>query len=189
MPPIAIYRLPTVARITGLSKATIYRLRERGEFPQPVQLSPRCVGWRVKDIEEWLEARSAPDPVCDPLEEGTPRASGGTSHTCRRDPDGPEHTPQAESRESTTRKSTLDDHVASEPRQSRDVPMRKEYDMTPATQGAAIKTPGKARVTVLLDRDVVAILGQRARHTGRSFQTVLNRTLREYVAHDDLDST
>ena len=188
MPPIAIYRLPTVARITGLSKATIYRLRDRCEFPQPVQLSPRCVGWRVKDIEAWLDARIAPDPVCGPLAEGAPSASGGTAHSRRRDLDGPEPTPKTESRESITRKSTPDDHVASGPRQSRDVPMRKEYDMTGATRGAAVKTPRKARVTVLLDRDVVAILAEQARDTGHSFQTVLNRTLRECVADDDLDS-
>ena len=32
MPQIAMYRLPGVLEVTGLSKATIYRLLERGEF-------------------------------------------------------------------------------------------------------------------------------------------------------------
>jgi len=59
MPPIAIYRLPAVLEVTGLSKATVYRLLSRGEFPARVQLSPRCVGWRVADIDAWLEARIA----------------------------------------------------------------------------------------------------------------------------------
>ena len=59
-PPVSIYRLPAVLEVTGLSKATIYRLLERGEFPPRVKLSPRCVGWRVGDIEAWLEARMAP---------------------------------------------------------------------------------------------------------------------------------
>ena len=174
MPPIAIYRLPTVARITGLSKATIYRLRDRGEFPQPVQLSPRCVGWRVKDIEAWLEARIAPDPVCGRPADRAPRTSCDTGHRRRLDLDSPEPPPRSD--------------VASEPHQSEDQPMRKEYDMTGATRGAAVNTPGKARVTVLLDRDILAILGDRARTTGLSFQRVLNRTLRECVANDDLDS-
>lgn len=31
-------------------------------------------------------------------------------------------------------------------------------------------TPGKARVTVLLDRNIIAILGEQARATGRPFQ-------------------
>ena len=57
MPQIAIYRLPAVLEITGLSKATIYRLIGRGDFPPRVQLSPRCVGWRVGDVDEWLEKR------------------------------------------------------------------------------------------------------------------------------------
>ena len=59
MPPIAIYRLPAVLEATGLSKATIYRLLAREEFPPRVKLSPRCVGWRVADVEAWLEARAA----------------------------------------------------------------------------------------------------------------------------------
>ena len=60
MPPIAIYRLPTVLQVTGLSKATIYRLLGRGEFPPRVQLSPRCVGWRAADVDAWLEERMSP---------------------------------------------------------------------------------------------------------------------------------
>ena len=56
---IAIYRLPAVCEVTGLSKATIYRLLARGEFPERVKLSPRCVGWRVAEVDAWLAARTA----------------------------------------------------------------------------------------------------------------------------------
>ena len=59
MPQIAIYRLPAVCEVTGLSKATIYRLLARGEFPARVKLSPRCVGWRVAEVDAWLAAREA----------------------------------------------------------------------------------------------------------------------------------
>ena len=58
MPQIAIYRLPAVCEVTGLSKATIYRLLARGEFPARVKLSPRCVGWRVAEVDAWLAARA-----------------------------------------------------------------------------------------------------------------------------------
>ena len=58
MPQIAIYRLPAVCEITGLSKATIYRLLARGEFPARVKLSPRCVGWRVAEVDAWLADRA-----------------------------------------------------------------------------------------------------------------------------------
>ena len=63
LPPVAIYRLPAVLEATGLSKATIYRLLERGEFPPRVKLSPRCVGWRAADVEAWLAERAAASGV------------------------------------------------------------------------------------------------------------------------------
>ena len=62
-PPVSIYRLPAVLEITGLSKATIYRLLEREEFPPRVQLSPRCVGWRAADVDVWLAERAAASGV------------------------------------------------------------------------------------------------------------------------------
>ena len=43
-PPIAIYRLPAVLEVTGLSKATIYRLLERGEFPSRVRVESQADG-------------------------------------------------------------------------------------------------------------------------------------------------
>ena len=71
LPPVAIYRLPAVLEATGLSKATIYRLLERGEFPPRVKLSPRCVGWRAVDVEAWLAERAAASGV----PEASPRAA------------------------------------------------------------------------------------------------------------------
>jgi len=59
MPQIASYRLPAVLEVTGLSKATVYRLLARGQFPSKMRLSARCVGWRVADIDRWLQARAA----------------------------------------------------------------------------------------------------------------------------------
>ena len=43
----------------GLSLATVWRLRRRGELPEPIRLSPGCVGWRATDIDQWLVARQA----------------------------------------------------------------------------------------------------------------------------------
>ena len=52
-----ILRRPGVEARTGLSRSTIYDWMKRGEFPQPVALGARLVGWRESDIEAWLEAR------------------------------------------------------------------------------------------------------------------------------------
>lgn len=46
--------------ITGLSQATITRLRNRGDFPPPIRLSPRRVGWSESAIKTWLDARVGP---------------------------------------------------------------------------------------------------------------------------------
>jgi prophage regulatory protein len=53
----AILRLPDVMRLTGLGRSTIYRLLAAGQFPSPVQLSVRAVGWRRSDVDNWTAER------------------------------------------------------------------------------------------------------------------------------------
>ena len=48
--------LPEVESLVGLRKTTIYGRIKAGEFPPPVRLSARKVGWRVADIRAWLES-------------------------------------------------------------------------------------------------------------------------------------
>jgi prophage regulatory protein len=50
-------RLPSVVRRTGLARSTIYRLISEREFPPPVKLAGRAVGWRRSDLDRWSEAR------------------------------------------------------------------------------------------------------------------------------------
>ncbi len=52
-----IYRLPDVKTVTGLSRSTIYALIQRGEFPSPIQLSIRAVGWQREAVEAFLARR------------------------------------------------------------------------------------------------------------------------------------
>ncbi|MBF0246820.1 MAG: AlpA family phage regulatory protein [Alphaproteobacteria bacterium] len=47
-----------VVRATGLSRTTLWRLRQSGDFPRPVQITCRRVGWPAGDVEAWIEARS-----------------------------------------------------------------------------------------------------------------------------------
>ena len=67
--------------------------------------------------------------------------------------------------------------------------MRQEYDLTEATRGPAVKHPGKTRITILLDGEVVAAFRARAKDTGRGYQTAINQALREYLANDELEVT
>ena len=55
--PSAIERLPAVLERTGIGRSTLYALMSRGEFPSPVQLSIRAVGWRSTDVDSWLSSR------------------------------------------------------------------------------------------------------------------------------------
>ena len=52
-----IIRLPTVLRLTGLSRTSVYRKMEREEFPQRVDLGARAVGWLLSEVLEWIKSR------------------------------------------------------------------------------------------------------------------------------------
>ena len=46
-------RLPQVKEITTLSKSSIYRLMEDGDFPKQHTLGARSVAWEKSQVEEW----------------------------------------------------------------------------------------------------------------------------------------
>ena len=61
MPLEDILRLPAILKRVGISKSMVYRLMADGSFPKPVKLGPRAVGWRVREIEIWLDRREHAD--------------------------------------------------------------------------------------------------------------------------------
>lgn len=52
-----IWRLPKVLGVVSLARSTIYGMVARGEFPAPIRLGVRAVGWRKADVVAWLDAR------------------------------------------------------------------------------------------------------------------------------------
>lgn len=52
-----LLRLPTVIRITGLARSTIYKLISQNQFPVPIKLSKRAVAWLQSEIETWVSSR------------------------------------------------------------------------------------------------------------------------------------
>lgn len=47
-----------VARVTGLSRTTAWRLQKRDDFPAPYSISPGRVGYREDEVEAWRASRA-----------------------------------------------------------------------------------------------------------------------------------
>ena len=56
---LTILRRKQVEKRTGLSRSTIYAKIATGEFPAPIALGARAVGWVESDINSWIESRIA----------------------------------------------------------------------------------------------------------------------------------
>ena len=47
--------LQEVCQITKLSRASVYRFIEAGNFPRRVKVGPRASRWRASDLLAWME--------------------------------------------------------------------------------------------------------------------------------------
>jgi len=56
--------------------------------------------------------------------------------------------------------------------------MRKEYDFSKGKKGPAIESPGKTRITIMLDNDVIEAFRERAEARGIGYQTAIKEALR-----------
>ena len=57
--------------------------------------------------------------------------------------------------------------------------MRDEYDFSKAKRGAVIPSPGKTRITIMLDDDVIEYFRNQAEADGVGYQTLINALLRK----------
>ena len=60
--------------------------------------------------------------------------------------------------------------------------MHDEYDFSKAKRGAVIASPGKTRITIMLDDDVIEHFRAEAEAKGMGYQTRINAILRDAVA-------
>ena len=51
-----LLRRSQVEEIAGLSRSSIYRRMQKGEFPRPVKIGSAAVRWKESDIFAWLES-------------------------------------------------------------------------------------------------------------------------------------
>ena len=49
-------RLTEVLKITGFSRATLYRKIKAGTFPQQYRIAERCCGWRASEVAIWAHS-------------------------------------------------------------------------------------------------------------------------------------
>jgi len=68
--------------------------------------------------------------------------------------------------------------------------MKREYDFSKARRGPLVpKEPGKTRVTIRLDNDVIEyFLSTVDRAGGGNYQTLINDALREYIRGTRLET-
>ena len=48
-----IYRFPEVMKITGLSRSSIYLAISKEQFPKPIKIGIRAIGWPEESLAEW----------------------------------------------------------------------------------------------------------------------------------------
>lgn len=61
--------------------------------------------------------------------------------------------------------------------------MRKEYDFSRGKRGAVVPSPGKTRITIMLDNDVLEFFRERADSLGTGYQTMINAALKGAIDH------
>ena len=57
-----VLRRPAVETLTGIPRSTLYAKIASGDFPAPIKIGQRAVGWREAEVNEWLSncQRSTP---------------------------------------------------------------------------------------------------------------------------------
>lgn len=52
-----ILRIRKVTERCGISRSSVYKKISDGNFPEPISLGPRTVGWIESEVEAWLAAQ------------------------------------------------------------------------------------------------------------------------------------
>jgi hypothetical protein len=60
--------------------------------------------------------------------------------------------------------------------------MRKQYDFSKGRRGAVLSSPGKTRITIMLDDDVLEHFRSQAEAAGIGYQTMINAALHDSIA-------
>lgn len=53
----AVARIKIAAAILGITPKHLHELAKRPDFPSKVRIGANAVGWRVADLETWIDAQ------------------------------------------------------------------------------------------------------------------------------------
>jgi len=62
-PPPLVYSMASLTQLLDLSRATLYAMIARGQFPAPRQMTARRACWDAKEVHAWLKARPHRTPT------------------------------------------------------------------------------------------------------------------------------
>lgn len=51
-----VIRRPEVEALTGIPRSTLYAKIASGDFPAPIKIGQRAVGWLESEVHEWLSS-------------------------------------------------------------------------------------------------------------------------------------
>ena len=57
-----VIRRPEVETITGIPRSTLYAKIALGDFPAPIKIGQRAVGWLEAEVNDWLSSRQRSNP-------------------------------------------------------------------------------------------------------------------------------
>lgn len=57
-----VIRRPEVETLTGIPRSTLYAKIALGDFPAPIKIGQRAVGWLEAEVNDWLSSRQRSNP-------------------------------------------------------------------------------------------------------------------------------
>ena len=67
--------------------------------------------------------------------------------------------------------------------------MEKGYDFSKGKRGAVVRQPGKTRITIYLDKDILDAFRAKAESSGQGYQSLINEALRREMSLADAPLT
>lgn len=55
--PLRIYRPNKAAKLLDVHPTTLWRMRQRREIPEPIEIASGIVGWTETVLKDWMESK------------------------------------------------------------------------------------------------------------------------------------